>query len=236
MVALLLLFLLVRDTAAQPVVAPVEPASSASSRWPLGVGATADLRDAIARVHRPAFEDAIERGGDWRGAGLPDDAVLSMAAAFDARRAVSTLLARGLTPDAFDLNGETALVAAAFAGAARSTTVLLESGADPNLVVRSRRAHGWTPLFAATVAGRLEVIRLLLAAGAEVDVADDHGRTPLLYAALHGQSAAALLLVRGGADPRRADEVGRTPLSVATSLGHRLVLASFQAAAAGKSR
>jgi ankyrin repeat protein len=212
------------EAAAQQDEAPFEPAASAASTATVGAGPTADLRDAIARIDRSDFEDAIERGGDWRAAGLRDDAVFSLAAAFDAERAVRVLLARGFEVDALDVNGETALFAAASAGAGRTLSALLEAGADPDAVVRSRRAPGWTALFAATVAGRTEVVRLLVAAGAVVEVVDDHGRTPLFYASLHGQLAAAQLLLRRGADPRHADEAGRTPRSVAMALGQKALL------------
>ena len=71
---------------------------------------------------------------------------------------------------------------------------------------------------------RLEAIRLLLAAGADVNQANDRGWTPLHQAAYRNDPEMAALLLRAGA---RADlsahGEGGTPLAVALFWGHREV-------------
>jgi ankyrin repeat protein len=56
----------------------------------------------------------------------------------------------------------------------------------------------------------------LLAAGADVDAANDMGRTPLMFAVMFGRRAMVELLLEAGADPTRADGEGRTALDLAS--------------------
>jgi ankyrin repeat protein len=75
--------------------------------------------------------------------------------------------------------------------------LLLRYRADPNA-----RAHpsGWTPLHDAAYSNSIEVIRLLLEAGAVVDAHANSGATPLCFAAQEDAAEAATLLLRHGAD------------------------------------
>lgn len=77
-----------------------------------------------------------------------------------------------------------------------------------HLLTQHTLPTGKTPLFAAATVGSKEVVRMLLAAGASVDAANQHGRTPLLSAAYHGQNKVVQLLLRGGADPQRSTVEG----------------------------
>jgi hypothetical protein len=61
-----------------------------------------------------------------------------------------------------------------------------------------RQAHGTSPLHAATHWGDVEVVRSLLARGADVDAVDEQGQTPL-HVALHHEEVAGELLARGAA-------------------------------------
>ena len=64
----------------------------------------------------------------------------------------------------------------------------------------------------------LEVVRLLIAAGAEVNAADLHGQTPLMKAALREWAEVFDMLVAAGADVDAADEEGATALLRALSV------------------
>jgi ankyrin repeat protein len=80
---------------------------------------------------------------------------------------------------------------------------------------RGRRAEvkgGMTPLLYAARDGHVEAARLLVAAGADRELADGNGIRPLLMAALNGQIAVARLLVEAGADVNADDFWGRSPL------------------------
>jgi hypothetical protein len=103
-------------------------------------------------------------------------------------------------PDANRLTGQAAR--GDLAGARWS----LRLGVDPNTASRWGWRHeneGETPMTVAAQFGRVEVVRLLLAHGADPDLRDGGGQhqTPLSTAAMHGQLEVCRLLLDAGADP-----------------------------------
>jgi len=103
----------------------------------------------------------------------------------------------------------TALMRAAFSGDLELVRLLLAKGADPAVVSRDNE----TVLEAAAALGfiqgyskgrsapeRLDVIKLLVDLGADVNAADDYGITPLMAAANIGEVAIIQFLVDRGAD------------------------------------
>jgi ankyrin repeat protein len=86
--------------------------------------------------------------------------------------------------------------------------------ADATLVA-ARDADASTPLHYAVWKGHLDLVELLLAAGADVNAQNqnDHwGTTPLHAAAHANQKAIAALLLAHGADLEARDGNGKTPL------------------------
>jgi ankyrin repeat protein len=69
-----------------------------------------------------------------------------------------------------------------------------------------------TPLLYAARDGRLEAARLLVAAKADVNLADANDITPLITAIVNNRVDVARFLIESGADVQQADWYGRTPL------------------------
>ena len=77
-----------------------------------------------------------------------------------------------------------------------------------------------TPLFRASEHGQVEVVKLLLQAGVDVNAGvDRYNQTPLFQAATKGHFDVVKLLVLAGADVNATNTAGRTPLMIATALG-----------------
>jgi ankyrin repeat protein len=98
---------------------------------------------------------------------------------------------------------------------------LLRAGADPNRV----DDQGTTPLYEASVNGKAEITRMLLAAGALPD-AESSGigaeGTPLCAAACWGHTKTVRQLLAHGADPNLREDhgTGWSPLRWATDFSH----------------
>merc|ERR1719166_167197 len=101
----------------------------------------------------------------------------------------------------------------------RSVVKKLFSTADLN--VRASQ-HGQTALMLAVSHGRLDMVDLLLEAGADVNIRDEDGSTALMCAAEHGHMEIVKLLMRHpDINIAPADNDGLTALSVAMEAGHR---------------
>ena len=78
---------------------------------------------------------------------------------------------------------------------------------------------GYTPLIQASKKGDVDIVKLLLEAGALKDCRDDYGRTALANAAMKGHSPVVKLLLEAGADKELQSNAGRTALSCAAASG-----------------
>jgi ankyrin repeat protein len=96
-----------------------------------------------------------------------------------------------------------------------SEGVGINRGGLPNRGRRDAALGGMTPLLYAARDGRIEEARLLVAAGANIELAEANGMRPLLMALLNNQVAVAQLLLERGADPNADDFWGRSPLYAA---------------------
>lgn len=120
--------------------------------------------------------------------------------------------------EAFAPDGFTALHLAAFFGKLEVARELLERGADHATYTRNDFAN--QPLHAAAAGRHVEICRLLLAAGADVNATQHGGYTPLHEAAGSGDVALAELFLSAGASHSAITDDGQTPAEVAEAAGH----------------
>lgn len=91
-------------------------------------------------------------------------------------------------------------------------------GDDPN----SADDNGLTPLHFACQANSVEVVELLVKAGAKVDPRDVHGNTPLSTAVFNsrGKGEVIQLLRKAGADPLVQNSHGVSPVNLARTIAN----------------
>lgn len=90
---------------------------------------------------------------------------------------------------------------------------------------------GWAPLHYAATNGHLELMQLLLEENAYIDAESPNGSTPLMMAALYGSPEAVQLLLDAGADPLLKNQLGLSAIDFAFR-GNRRDVADRIAAAA----
>lgn len=110
---------------------------------------------------------------------------------------VKNLLAAGFdgTGIAYPAFGQTFLYLAVMQGDVPTTRVLLAAKADPNV---TDSVEGAAPLHKAVEAGRLELVQVLVEAGADLTQKDNNGRTPLELAQAAHKTALVEYLSRAG--------------------------------------
>ena len=79
--------------------------------------------------------------------------------------------------------------------------------------VKTRNRYGTTPLMCASDHGHAGIVKALLAAGADVNAADNIGMTALIWACFQGHLESARLLVAAKAIVNARTTIGRTPLN-----------------------
>ena len=251
-------------------------ADGADVNAPHGDGATAlhwaahrDLADVAALL--------IRNGADVDAADDHGVTPLALACLNASESMVGLLLDAEADPNVATTSGVTPLMTAARVGDAGVVRRLLEAGADPTVAeavrgqtalmwavaenhtpaaavllevgggATTRSANGFTPLLFAAQQGNVEVARLLLAAGADVEEAAPEGiagdtnarvlfregseASALLVAIDSGQADVARFLLERGADPNH-DGAGRTPLHSAVQQELPAVVAALIAAGA----
>ncbi|KAE8596394.1 hypothetical protein XENTR_v10016083 [Xenopus tropicalis] len=80
--------------------------------------------------------------------------------------------------------------------------------------------HGMTPLMHAAYKGKVDMCKLLLQHGADVNCNEhEHGYTALMFAGLSGNKEIAWLMLEAGADADVVNSVGRTAAQMAAFVG-----------------
>jgi ankyrin repeat protein len=194
------------------LVAAAEAGDLATLRRLLDAGTPVDARDdrqrsaLLAATHANRIDAArllIERGADVNAKDAIQDSPFLYAGAEGRLEILRLTLAAGADLKSTNRYGGTALIPAAHHGHLETVRELLKTQIDIDHVNRL----GWTALLEAIVLGdggrvHTEIVRLLVARGANLDRADAQGVTPLAHAEQRGQAAIADLLRRAGAQRR----------------------------------
>jgi ankyrin repeat protein len=166
------------------------------------------LRVAVYHGHPEVARIFVESGARldvFDASAIGETARLSELLAED-RSCANTFAADGFTP----------LGLAAFFRHPAAVRMLAANGAEVN--VPSRNAQRVAPIHSAVAGGAVEIVRELLASGADVH-AREGGFTPLHGAAAEGNVEMVQLLLTHGADPNARSDTGETPADLARDRG-----------------
>ncbi len=154
-----------------------------------------------ARIALLLMAYATVTSGSATAQNAADSALIAAAERGDAA-SVERLLKQGASAKARDGTGRTALLAATQHNRIEVVRELLKT----RVALDHVNKLGWTCLLEAVILGdggarHTEIVRLAVAAGANVNLADRDGATPLRHARARGQHAIAQLLEAAGARP-----------------------------------
>ena len=117
----------------------------------------------------------------------------------------------------FSDDGFTPLGLAAYFGKEDVVRLLLLNGADPN--IPSRNGYNVYPIHSAVASDYDMIAKMLLEAGADVNVVQMSGATPLHSAAHNGNIDLLIVLLEAGANVNALTEDGKTPADKASEKG-----------------
>src|SRR5688572_10970087 len=183
----------------------------------------------------PIVDRLLKAGVSANTTGPLGETALHLCARTGKPEAVRVLLAGGASVDTIEnWRGQTPLMWAAAEGHGEAMNVLIEAGADVNarssIIVWERQRTeeprdkwlppgGLTPLLFSAREGKVTSVRVLLDAGADVNIVDPDRHTSLILALSSGHFDVAGLLIERGADVNMEDKVGQTALYAAVD-GH----------------
>ena len=145
----------------------------------------------VRRGNCEAIAPALAKGADINGFDSLDQTALIAAVSQGHLDCVTQLLDKGADVNLADHAGWSPLIHASYFGANLDLMVLLlDRGANVN----AQNGRGLTGLYLATAAGHELTVRLLLAKGADTQLASQSGYTPLRVAQLRGLDRIAALL------------------------------------------
>jgi ankyrin repeat protein len=152
----------------------------------------------------------------------PDLDIFDAASVGDTKRVGEWLDREPGLLNAYSADGFYPLGLAAFFGHAETVALLLARGADVAQVARNPMRV--QPLHAAVGGRSVDVVKLIVEAGAPIDGKQDKGFTPLQAAAHQGNLAVTRLLLAHGADPKLQNDEGKSAIGLAAEAGHAAIL------------
>jgi uncharacterized protein len=192
------------------------------------------MSEAAVLARTPILEVLLKAGADVESPNADGQTALMVVARTSQVDAARLLIARGANVNAVEKwRGQTALMWAVAQNQPAMVKELIAHGADVN--ARStinnwqrqvtaepraiyRPAGGLTPLLYAAREGCAECARLLVDAGADINLGDPENISPLLMAIMNGRFDTASYLIKKGASPNKWDFWGRGPLYMAVDI------------------
>jgi uncharacterized protein len=228
-------------TALQYAAHPNDPASvdlllraGAKAAAANNYGVTA-ISEAAATGNATLIEKLLNAGAGANTTTPDGETVLMTAARSGNGAAVRLLIEHGAIVDRHEgWKGQTALMWAVAGNHAAAAQILIDYGAaidarsalvtpevprpaNGNLVSEQPKG-GLTPLLFAARGGAPDAVRVLVKAGADLNLPDPDAIAPLVMAIINGHYDVAGLLLDAGANPNLADSWGRTPLYAAIDM------------------
>ncbi len=127
--------------------------------------------------------------------------------------AAEALFAKGMDPNTTDPDGNTLLMIAVRENHALMAERLLRQQAKSG----ARNRYGETALMLAAASGNMDLVKLLVTHGAQVNVS---GWSPLIYAAWRGNAEVVKYLLDKGAEIDAVSPSGMSALMMASRSGH----------------
>lgn len=121
--------------------------------------------------------------------------------------AVEKYIVAGFSSDSCDKNGVSLLNIAVRRGHVKIASILIDNGADINIVSGDR---GNTPVMDAAAVGNAEILTRLIDAGAKLDIRSKSGQTALVLAVGCQAEDTAVILIESGSDINIEDDLGMT--------------------------
>ena len=171
------------------------------------------FQKAVSLDDAPAVKALLDRGMDPNTPNDRGEPPL-VTALRDGHLAVAEVLWRhpSIKVDQPNVNNETALMMASLRGMSLWVKRLIDSGASVN-------RPGWSAILYAASGGDPHTVRLLLAAGADLDARNPSGSTPLIMAARFGSEDVVMALLEAGADPKARNPAGQDAIAAARWAG-----------------
>jgi hypothetical protein len=184
--------------------APVETSDYFSDPKELAIAAAAENNDASK------IRELKAAGVDVTVHGRSNLTPLYLAASSHSKKAYECLLELGADPNVqFQETGASALALAAAMADSAFLSDALAHGGKPNQV---NPTTGLTPIWRSMDEILPANVKILAAAGADVNFSDSNGDTPLMFAAGANRYDIDLILLDAGADPRRRSKWGNSLL------------------------
>ena len=211
-----------------PVIAKILVEAGADPNVQFSNGLTALMVASGGMLFREVAGVLLDAGADVNLQADSGLTALLAAVQSDNAALVERLLAAGADVNRQSADGATALMAAT--DSARIMELLIAKHPDLNL---KENVNGFSALTGAAWKGKTDAVRLLIHAGADVNLKANNDRTALMAAAAQGFSEIVKLLIDAKADVNvKETQAGMTALKGAEKNGHTEVVAMLKKAGA----